>query len=63
MGIMVKSMKTWWTIWKHALGSYSEDDGFNPANDNAVAIIRTAIVLSNLFCAYFIIWNIVRSWL
>ena len=56
-------MKIWWTIWKHALGSYSEDDGFNPANDNAVAIIRTAIVLSNLFCAYFIIWNIVRSWL
>mgnify|MGYP001580887500 FL=1 len=56
-------MKTWWTIWKHALGSYSEDDGFNPANDNAVAIIRTAIVLSNLVCAYVIIWNIVRSWL
>ncbi len=55
-------IKTYWTIWKHALGSYSETDGFNPANDNAVAIIRTAIVLSNLFCAYFIIWNIVRTW-
>ena len=55
-------MSKWWTIWKHALGSYSEDDGFDPANDNAVAIIRTLIVFSNLACAYVIIWNIVRGW-
>ena len=57
--IMLKKI---WTIWKHALGSYSEDDGFDPANDNAVAIIRTAIVFSNLVCAYVIIWNIIRTW-
>ena len=55
-------MYKWWTIWKHALGSYSKDDGFDFANDNAVAIIRSAIVISNLVCVYIIIWNIIRGW-
>ena len=57
--IMLKKI---WIIWKHALGSYSEEDGFDPANDNAIAIIRTLIVISNLVCAYVIIWNIIRTW-
>lgn len=51
-----------WIIWKHALGSYSEDDGFDPANDNAVATIRTAIVAINLSCAFLIMANIVHNW-
>ena len=57
-------MKGRWKIWKHALGSYSEEDGFDPANDNSVAIIRTrtAILGLNLMCAIFIIANIVHHW-
>ena len=51
-----------WTIWKHALGSYSEEDGFDPANDNAIAIIRTGILGINLICAVLIIANIVHNW-
>tara|TARA_B100000287_G_scaffold7697_1_gene7580 strand:+ start:455 stop:625 length:171 start_codon:yes stop_codon:yes gene_type:complete len=51
-----------WTIWKHALGSYSEEDGFDPANDNAIAIIRTAILGINLICAFLIIANIIHNW-
>ena len=51
-----------WTIWKHALGSYSEEDGFDPANDNAIAIIRTSILMVNLICAFLIIANIIYNW-
>jgi len=51
-----------WTIWKHALGSYSEEDGFDPANDNAIAVIRTGILGINLICAVLIIANIVHNW-
>jgi len=51
-------MKRLWTIWKHALGSYSEEDGFDPRNDNIIALIRTFILVSNLACAYLIIINI-----
>lgn len=51
-----------WTIWKHALGSYSEDDGFNPANDNAIAIIRTIIVAINVSCAFLIMANVIHNW-
>ena len=56
-------MKTWWTIWKHALGSYSEQDGFNPTNDNAVAIIRTVIVGINILVGALIGINIIIAWL
>ena len=55
-------MKRLWTIWKHALGSYSEEDGFDPKNDTAVTIIRTIIVLSNVLCAYVIMINIISKW-
>ena len=51
-----------WKIWKHALGSYSEEDGFDPANDNAVAVIRTAIISINLTCAILIMANVVHHW-
>ena len=55
-------MKRLWTIWKHALGSYSEQDGYDPKNDNIITIIRTVIVMSNLVCAYVIMINIVSQW-
>ena len=54
----IERMKRLWTIWKHALGSYSEEDGFDPRNDNIIAAIRTFILVSNLLCAYLIIINI-----
>ena len=56
-------MKKIWTIWKHALGSFDEEDGYDVQNENRISIIRTFIVLSNLTCVYLIMINIVRSWL
>lgn len=55
-------MKKLWGIWKHALGSYSEEDGYDPANDDIVAYIRTFIVGVNLLCGLMIMANIVRNW-
>jgi hypothetical protein len=55
-------VKQLWTIWKHALGSFDEEDGYDPKNENWVASIRTILVLSNLLCVYIIMWNIIRSW-
>ena len=42
--------RSWWSIWKHALGSFNENDGYQPRNENIIAIIRSFIVLSNLCC-------------
>ena len=55
-------MKQLWTIWKHALGSFDEEDGYDPKKENWVAGIRTILVLSNLACVYVIMGNIIRSW-
>jgi hypothetical protein len=55
-------MKQIWTIWKHALGSFDEEDGYSAENENYVAMIRTILVLSNLACVYVIMWNIIRQW-
>ena len=55
-------MIKFWTIWKHALGSSSEEDGFDPANDNMVALIRTTILGINVVCAVFIMANVVHNW-
>jgi len=59
-GFRVKNM---WKIWKHALGSYSEQDGYDPTNDNVVGIIRTFMITINLLCAVLIMTNIVIGWL
>lgn len=56
------NMKQIWTIWKHALGSFDEEDGYSAENENYVAMIRTILVLSNLACVYVIMWNIIRQW-
>ena len=29
-------MKRFWIIWKHALGSFDEEDGYNKRNENAI---------------------------
>ena len=55
-------MIKFWTVWKHALGSYSEEDGFDPANDNMVALIRTTILGINVVCAVFFMANVVHNW-
>lgn len=55
-------LRTVWTIWKHALGSFDEEDGYDAKNEDWVAVIRTILVLSNLACVYVIMWNIVRTW-
>ena len=51
-----------WNIWKHALGSYSEEDGYDPSNDDTVAYIRTFIVGLNMLCGFMIIANIIVGW-
>ena len=56
------SVKQIWTIWKHAIGSFHEEDGYDPKNEDYVALIRTVLVLSNLACVYVIMWNIIRTW-
>lgn len=51
-----------WKIWKHALGSFDEEDGYDAENENYISYIRTFIVLSNLACAYIIMFNIIKDW-
>jgi hypothetical protein len=51
-----------WIVWKHALGSFNTNDGYNKRNENAIGIIRSLIVLTNLMCALFIMANIVHNW-
>jgi len=55
-------VKKLWIIWKHALGSYSEQDGYDPTNDNTVGVIRTIMILINVLCAIMIMINIVHNW-
>ena len=54
--------RNWWNIWKHALGSFTQQDGYLPKNDNVIAIIRSIIVISNLLCVWLLIINIFRNW-
>ena len=56
-------MKRLWTIWKHALGSFDEEDGSDVQNEDRISYIRTFVVLSNLLCVYLIMINIVIGWL
>jgi len=51
-----------WTVWKHALGSFDEEDGYDVTNENRISVIRTFIVLSNLVCVYLIMINIIVGW-
>ena len=53
-------MKKSWTVWKHALGSYSNED--TAGHDDAIALIRTILVVFNLSCAALIMVNILVGW-
>ena len=55
-------MKKLWMIWKHALGSFDEEDGYDPQNENRISVIRTFIVLSNLICVWLLMINILIQW-
>ena len=55
-------MKKYWQIWKHALGAFDEEDGYNPETENAIAIIRTFIVGMNILCGLLIMVNILKDW-
>ena len=49
-----------WTIWKYAIGSFSDEK--TAEYDDIVAILRTLIVIINVVCAFFIMTNIVHNW-
>ncbi len=55
-------MKRFWIIWKHSLGSFNKDEGYNERNENAIALVRTIIVGINLFVGIVIVINIVHNW-
>jgi len=55
-------MRRMWTIWKHAIGSFDEEDGYDVNNEDYVAIVRTFIIGLNVLCAFFIITNIIKGW-
>ena len=59
---MEKNMKRLWQVWKHALGSFDEEDGYNKRNENAIALVRTIIVGINLFVGIVIVINILKGW-
>tara|TARA_B100001248_G_C27197425_1_gene369626 strand:+ start:45 stop:212 length:168 start_codon:yes stop_codon:yes gene_type:complete len=54
-------MKKLWTIWKFAIGSFSDEQ--TAEYDNVVAIARTFIVGINVLCAFFIMANIIIGWM
>ena len=56
------AMKRVWIVWKHALGSFNPEDGYNPRNENAIAVIRSTVLLVNMTCAILIAINILKSW-
>ena len=53
-------MNRLWTIWKYAIGSFSDEK--TEDYDNHVAIIRTFVVGINVICAFFIMANIIHNW-
>lgn len=53
-------MKKYWTIWKYAIGSFSDDK--TAEYDNYVAIIRSLVVVINVVCACMIMANIIHNW-
>ena len=55
-------MRRLYKVVKHALGSFDEEDGYNRRNENAIALVRSVFVLTNLICAIFIMINIVKGW-
>jgi hypothetical protein len=49
-----------WTVWKYAIGSFSDDK--TEKYDNTVAVIRTLVVLVNFITCFFIMSGVVHNW-
>jgi len=49
-----------WKIWKYALGSFSDEK--TKEVDNAVVLVRSAILVSYLITNTFIISGVIRHW-
>jgi hypothetical protein len=49
-----------WKIWKYTIGSFSDDKTVE--HDDAIAILRTCIVLVNFITCFFITANIIHNW-
>ena len=56
----IKIMKKTWTVWKYAVGSFSDER--TKDHDNIVAIIRTVIVVVNVLTCLMIVANIIHNW-
>jgi hypothetical protein len=53
-------MKKVWTVWKYAVGSFSDERTHD--HDNQVAVIRTVIVGVNVLTCLIIVANIIHNW-
>ena len=53
-------MKKIWTIWKYAIGSFSDEKTAD--YDDIVAVIRTFVVLINFITCFFIMANVIHNW-
>lgn len=53
-------MRKFWTVWKYAVGSFSDER--TKEHDNTVAIIRTTIVVVNVLTCLIIVANIIHNW-
>jgi hypothetical protein len=60
--VRVKSdkMQRLWTIWKYAIGSYSDEKTAD--YDDIVAMVRTVFVTVNFVTCLFIMSNIIHNW-
>lgn len=52
-------MRKYWTLWAKALGEKASDDD---GTADAVALIRTVIVVVNFATCFFIMANVVHNW-
>ncbi len=52
-------MKKLWKLWAMSLGEKASEDS---SEADAVAIIRTIVVLVNFFTCFFIVSGVIRHW-
>tara|TARA_B110000196_G_scaffold206871_1_gene177302 strand:- start:778 stop:942 length:165 start_codon:yes stop_codon:yes gene_type:complete len=53
-------VKNFWTIWKHALGSFSDEQ--TAGSDDIICAVRSIIVAINISCAFLIMANVIHNW-
>ena len=53
-------MKSAWEIWKHALGSFSDEQ--TKGKDDIICLVRSTILLINIVAGIMIIANIIHNW-